>query len=114
MAECSDASGRAASAASHVAGQGSALVLLHGLGGTWEAWRPVLSALEARHHFLALTLPGHHGGPPYAGAGDASVAGIADQLIAMLRAQGVKRAHVAGNSLGGWLSSWRGAPSRCR
>jgi len=91
-------------AAAHVGGQGSALVLLHGLGGTWEAWRPVLPALEARHRVHAITLPGHHGGPAYAGSGDATVAGLADQIIASLRAQGIARAHVAGNSLGGWLS----------
>jgi pimeloyl-ACP methyl ester carboxylesterase len=90
--------------ASHVGGQGSELVLLHGLGGTWEMWLPVIPALEARHRVIALTLPGHHGGPQYRGEGDASVAGLADQVIATLRAQGVSRAHVAGNSLGGWLA----------
>jgi len=90
--------------AAHVGGQGSTLVLLHGLGGTWEIWRPVLKALEARHRVIALTLPGHHGGPDYAGSGDATVAGLADQVIATLRMQGIEHAHVAGNSLGGWLS----------
>lgn len=91
-------------APAHVAGQGSPLVLLHGLGGTWEIWKPVLAALEAKHRVIALTLPGHHGGPEYAGSGQASVAGLADQLVAMLRAQGVERPHIAGNSLGGWLA----------
>ena len=93
-----------APAASHIGGQGSDLVLLHGLGGTWEMWKPVIPALEARHHVIALTLPGHYGGPDYQGDGDASVAGLADQVIATLQAQGIARAHVAGNSLGGWLA----------
>ena len=93
-----------APAAMHVGGQGPALVLLHGLGGTWEIWRPVLAPLEAHHRVVALTLPGHHGGPPYAGSGDATVAGLAEQVIATLREQGIDRAHVAGNSLGGWLA----------
>ncbi len=97
-------SGNEAPAASHIGGQGSDLVLLHGLGGTWEMWKPVIPALEARHRVIALTLPGHHGGPDYRGDGDASVAGLADQLIATLRAQGITQAHVAGNSLGGWLA----------
>jgi pimeloyl-ACP methyl ester carboxylesterase len=88
----------------HEGGQGSTLVLLHGLGGTWEVWRPVLSALEARHRVIALTLPGHHGGPRYDLAGDATVYGIADQVIRLLRSRGIAQAHVAGNSLGGWLS----------
>jgi pimeloyl-ACP methyl ester carboxylesterase len=88
----------------HVGGQGPALVLLHGLGGTWEVWKPVLAALEARHRVIALTLPGHFGGPALAQAGDATVAGMADQVVSTLRAEGIEQAHVAGNSLGGWLS----------
>lgn len=96
--------GSGAPAAAHVAGEGSSLVLLHGLGGTWEIWKPVLGALAEHHRVAAMTLPGHHGGPAYAGEGDATVAGLADQVIATLRAQGIERAHVAGNSLGGWLA----------
>jgi pimeloyl-ACP methyl ester carboxylesterase len=88
----------------HAAGQGSTLVLLHGLGGTWEIWNPVLAPLEAQHRVVAVTLPGHHGGPAYDGESDATVAGLADQVLAMLRQQGIERAHVAGNSLGGWLA----------
>ena len=88
----------------HIGGEGSALLLLHGIGGTWEVWKPVLPALERKHRVIAMTLPGHHGGPQYCGDGDATVAGLADQLIAILRAQGIEHAHVAGNSLGGWLS----------
>ena len=88
----------------YVGGQGSALVLLHGIGATWVVWKPVLPALEAKHRVIAMTLPGHYGAPAYIGDGDATVAGLADQLIATLRAQGIDRAHVVGNSLGGWLA----------
>lgn len=88
----------------HRGGQGSALVLLHGIGGTWEVWKPVLPALEQKHEVIALTLPGHFGGPAFAGSGDATVAALADQLVASLREQGIAQAHVAGNSLGGWLA----------
>jgi pimeloyl-ACP methyl ester carboxylesterase len=94
----------AAPAPAHVGGQGSDLVLLHGLGNTWEVWKPVIAGLETRHRVTALTLPGHHGGPEYQGQGDATVAGLADQVIAMLKAQGITQAHVVGNSLGGWLA----------
>ena len=85
-------------------GPGPVLVLLHGLCGTWHIWKPVLKLLETRHRVIAPTLPGHHGGPSYSGEGDATVAGIADQLISLLQARGIRQAHVAGNSLGGWLS----------
>ena len=85
-------------------GPGPALLLLHGLGGTWHIWKPVLKLLETRYRVIATTLPGHDGGPAYAGEGDATVAGIAEQLIESLHARGIRQAHVAGNSLGGWLS----------
>jgi pimeloyl-ACP methyl ester carboxylesterase len=88
----------------HDAGSGSVLVLLHGLSGTWEMWKPILATLEAKHRVIAITLPGHHGGPAFAGQGDATIAALADQLVSMLRSQGIDTAHVAGNSLGGWLS----------
>jgi pimeloyl-ACP methyl ester carboxylesterase len=88
----------------HIGGTGSPLVLLHGLGGTWEIWKPVLPALEARHRVIALTLPGHFGGPAISDSDDPTVASIADQLTTFLQGQGLKHAHIAGNSLGGWLS----------
>jgi pimeloyl-ACP methyl ester carboxylesterase len=88
----------------HIGGQGSPLILLHGIGGTWEIWKPVLPALEARHRVIAMTIPGHHGGPTCSGSGDATIAGLADQIVSILRAQGIERAHVAGYSFDGWLS----------
>ena len=91
-------------AAAYIGGHGSTLLLLHGFGATWAVWKPVLAALESRHRVIAMTLPGHHGGPAYAGSGDATVAGLADQVIATMHSEGITSAHVAGNSLGGWLS----------
>lgn len=85
-------------------GERSVLLLLHGVGGTWHIWKPVLARLEAQHRVIAPTLPGHEGGPAMAASGDATVAGLADQLIGMMSARGITRAHVAGNSLGGWLA----------
>jgi len=85
-------------------GAGSYLVLLHGLGGTWHIWKPVLAALSGRHRVIAVTLPGHDGGCALPAGSEATVAVMADQLIAQLRQRGVTSAHVAGNSFGGWLA----------
>lgn len=85
-------------------GSGSVLLLLHGLGGTWHIWRPVLALLEKQHRVLALTLPGHFGGPALPDGVEPSVEAIADVLIEDLRRRGIERPHVAGNSLGGWLA----------
>lgn len=85
-------------------GSGSTLVLLHGLGGTWHIWKPVLDLLTPRHRVVALTLPGHLGGPPLPADAEVTVDLLADVLAADLQARGIERPHVAGNSLGGWLS----------
>ena len=51
---------------------------LHGFTDTWRPWDLVLSALVARHDVLAVTLPGHAGGPALAGEGDEDV--LADSV----------------------------------
>lgn len=85
-------------------GAGSNLLLLHGLGGTWHIWKPELAALSCHHRVIAMTLPGHYDGRALPAGSEATVAVIADQLIEQLRQRGVTSAHVAGNSLGGWLA----------
>ncbi|MDB5987879.1 MAG: alpha/beta hydrolase [Nevskia sp.] len=85
-------------------GSGSTLVLLHGLSGTWHIWKPVLDRLQAYHHVIAPTLPGHRGGPPMPAGVEPTVAAMADLLIATFAARGIHSAHVVGNSLGGWLA----------
>jgi pimeloyl-ACP methyl ester carboxylesterase len=86
----------------HRAGAGPPLVCVHGFIDTWRTWELVLPRLEARHDVLALTLPGHAGGPPIHGP-------IDDQLLtgAVERAMdeaGFETAHLVGNSLGGFVA----------
>ena len=83
-------------------GSGTPLVLLHGMGGTWRNWNPVLALLSKQHRVIAITIPGHEGGTPL--QQKPSISALADQLLSELRAHGIERAHVAGNSLGGWLA----------
>lgn len=85
-------------------GSGSTLLLLHGLGGTWTIWKPVLALLERHHRVVALTLPGHFGGPPMPPGQPVTVETMADVLEQDLQARGIERPHVVGNSLGGWLA----------
>ncbi len=86
----------------HRGGSGSPLLLLHGLGMSWRAWSPLLDGLEARHDVLALTLPGHRGGPPAPPA--VSVEALVDLVEHALDDAGFDTPHVVGNSLGGWLA----------
>jgi pimeloyl-ACP methyl ester carboxylesterase len=97
---------------SHRGGSGPPLVLLHGFMDTWRTWELVLPRLERRHEVLALTLPGHAGGPPL--RGEVSGARLADAVEAAMDDAGWDAAHLAGNSLGGFLALQLAARGRAR
>jgi pimeloyl-ACP methyl ester carboxylesterase len=86
------------------AGRGEPLVLLHGASMSWRAWRPVLSGLEAHHDVLVPTMAGHRGGSPWPEGKAVGVAGIADDVETLMDTAGISTAHLAGNSLGGWVA----------
>jgi pimeloyl-ACP methyl ester carboxylesterase len=77
-------------------------VCLHGFTDTWRTWELVLPALEQRHDVLALTLPGHAGGPPL--PRELSHAALVDAIERTLDGAGMERVHLAGNSLGAYLA----------
>ena len=86
---------------SHRGGRGPALVCLHGFTDTWRTWELVLPRLERRHDVLAVTLAGHAGGPALEGEiGEA----LADAVERAMDEAGFATAHVAGNSLGGYVA----------
>jgi pimeloyl-ACP methyl ester carboxylesterase len=74
-------------------------VCIHGFTDTWRTWELVLPALERHYDVFAPTLAGHAGGPPI--EGEISDRAIADALEHAMDEQGIERAHIAGNSLGG-------------
>lgn len=88
---------------SHRGGDGPPLVLLHGLTASWRCWKPVLGGLEAHHEVFAPTLAGHHGGSAHS-PGAVGIDDLADSLETALDEAGIGTAHIAGNSLGGWLA----------
>lgn len=78
------------------------MVCLHGFMDTWRTWELVLPALEREHDTLALTLPGHAGGPPI---GETVSAGaFVDAVERELDRAGIQLAHLVGNSLGGYVA----------
>jgi len=89
-------------APSHRGGSGPPLVCLHGFMDTWRSWELVLPMLEQKHDVLALTLPGHAGGPPL--GADATVDGLVDGVERMLDAENLELPHLVGNSLGGYVA----------
>jgi pimeloyl-ACP methyl ester carboxylesterase len=78
------------------------MVCLHGFTDTWRTWELILPALERRFDVLAPTLPGHAGGADL--AQDAGDRALADAVEQAMDDAGFARAHIVGNSLGGYLA----------
>ncbi|MCM6777465.1 alpha/beta fold hydrolase [Nocardia sp. CDC159] len=94
------------------AGRGEPLLLVHGLLLTWQSWGAVADELASDYEVLAPTLPGHWGGPP--ARRPATIDYLADFLESLLDEFGWPTAHLAGNSLGGWLALELAARGRAR
>jgi pimeloyl-ACP methyl ester carboxylesterase len=84
------------------AGEGEPVILVHGLGGTNASFLPTLWALSAHHRVLAPDLPGH--GETAKPIRTYDPAFYARWLEYFMKATGVERAHVVGNSLGGRIA----------
>lgn len=84
------------------AGEGPVLLLIHGIGGTFENWQEVVEPLSRRHKVIAPDLPGHGASGP--GGGDYSIGAFAAGLRDLLFALEHKRATVVGHSLGGGIA----------
>lgn len=83
-------------------GSGPALVLLHGLGGTWRNWQANLPGLSREHRVIALDLPGFGRSPRY--IGPVTMERYVDTVIELLDELDVPSATFVGNSMGGLLT----------
>ena len=84
-------------------GSGEPIVLLHGVMGTPVMWRQVMPLLAARHHVIALAALGHQGGRPCSER-PARIQHVIDDAERSLDVLGLDSAHLAGNSMGGWVA----------
>jgi pimeloyl-ACP methyl ester carboxylesterase len=83
-------------------GQGSPLLLIHGLGGNWQNWLANLPRLAERHRVIAVDLPGFGQSEPF--RGPVSMARYVDAIVELLDALEIAEAAFIGNSLGGILT----------
>jgi len=84
------------------AGSGPVLLLIHGIGGTFQNWEAVADPLARHHTIVAPDLPGHGSSGP--GSGDYSIGAFAAGLRDLLIALGHERATLVGHSLGGGIA----------
>jgi pimeloyl-ACP methyl ester carboxylesterase len=96
-----------------MAGSGPALLLLHGIGDSSEAWQPLLPELSRHFTVIAPDLLGH--GRSAKPRADYSVAAYANGMRDLLDVLDVDSVTVVGHSLGGGVAAQFGYqyPERC-
>jgi pimeloyl-ACP methyl ester carboxylesterase len=85
-----------------IAGDGPALLLLHGIGDSSESWREVFGALSRDFTVIAPDLLGH--GASAKPRADYSIGGFANGMRDLLSVLDVERATIVGHSLGGGVA----------
>lgn len=88
----------------HREGEGPPLVLLHGVGHHWQAWRPVIARLRERFDVIACDTPGFGASEPLPSSMQPTITSHADAFEWFLAELGLERPHVAGNSMGGAIA----------
>lgn len=85
------------------AGDGPAIMLVHGIGLRGGAWINQLPVFAARHRVLAVDLRGFgHSSKPTA-PGSYTIDRFADDLIGVVENLGIAPIHYVGSSLGGYI-----------
>ncbi|MGN6169925.1 MAG: alpha/beta fold hydrolase, partial [Solirubrobacteraceae bacterium] len=85
-----------------LAGEGPAIVLIHGITSSSESWETVARKLARRHTVLAPDLIGH--GQSAKPRGDYSMGAFASGLRDVMVALGIGSATIVGHSLGGGVA----------
>lgn len=83
-------------------GEGTAVLLIHGMAGSSRTWKEVTELLVTDHTVIAPDLLGH--GESAKPMGDYSLGAFASGLRDLLGVIGVERATVVGQSLGGGVA----------
>lgn len=81
---------------------GPAVLLVHALGLDWRMWEPIMERLSAGRRVFAYDIRGH--GSAAGSPSPFTMDDAADDLIGVLDALGIDRAHVAGLSYGGGIA----------
>jgi 2-hydroxy-6-oxonona-2,4-dienedioate hydrolase len=89
------------------AGEGTPLIFVHGTGGHLEAYARNFRGLSSHFRVIAYDMAGHglsdKPDRPY------TIDFLSEHLLAFMNALGLERAHLSGESLGGWVVAWTAA-----
>lgn len=86
-----------------MAGKGDLALLLHGIGGTKENWRPQLHALAPYVNAVAFDLRGYHESAPL--SGEMTLDAIFADIGRIMDHFGAGRLHLVGLSFGAWAAA---------
>lgn len=79
-------------------GTGRKLLLIHGLGGSWQSWTTILDAVGAHRTVIAIDLPGHGTTPAEADSG--TFVGLVGSVERYIADNGLTGIDVVGSSMG--------------
>ena len=79
-------------------GTGRKLLLIHGLGGSWQSWRTILDALSAHRTVIAVDLPGHGATPADTDSG--TFVGLVGSVERYIADNGLTGIDTVGSSMG--------------
>lgn len=79
-------------------GVGRELLLIHGLGGSWQSWSTVMEALSAERAVIAIDLPGHGATPTDHDSG--TFDGLVGSVERYIGDKGLDGIDVVGSSMG--------------
>ncbi|MGH3997005.1 MAG: alpha/beta fold hydrolase [Pseudonocardiaceae bacterium] len=79
-------------------GVGKPLLLVPGLGATWQSWDTIFDALAREREVIAIDLPGFGATPPL--PGEVSVATLRDAVAGFIDEQNLAGIDLVGSSMG--------------
>jgi pimeloyl-ACP methyl ester carboxylesterase len=94
------------------AGSGPPLVLIHGLASSRRCWDLVVDDLAGDFTVYAVDLPGHGESDPIPGQAETPATEMARAVGEFMSERAIDRAHLVGNSLGGWTALEAAADGR--
>lgn len=79
-------------------GAGKPLLLVHGLGGRWQSWSPILDRLATQRETVLFDLPGHGSSPPESDSD--TFAGLVGSVERLIAREGLDGIDLVGSSMG--------------